>query len=82
MNWFNIHDIRLVRWPGRSPDINLIENLWAMLFTDVYSRGKQCESLGESRSMVKNMWRNSLFLFLTSLSISCARGVPRRYLVR
>ncbi|EFN63808.1 hypothetical protein EAG_12176, partial [Camponotus floridanus] len=30
--WFRNHpEIQLVNWPARSPDLNLIENVWAQM---------------------------------------------------
>lgn len=38
--------IKLLDWPSRSPDLNLIENCWSMLSSIVYD-GKQYASKGE-----------------------------------
>lgn len=32
-------------WPPSSPDLNPIENFWALLKQDIYSEGKQYTSL-------------------------------------
>ncbi|KAG2802899.1 hypothetical protein PC113_g18682 [Phytophthora cactorum] len=40
--------VQLLDWPARSPDLNPIENVWAILASKVYSRGKQYNSLQTS----------------------------------
>lgn len=38
-------DDRIMKWPPSSPDLNPIENLWALLKREIYSEGKQYTSL-------------------------------------
>jgi len=40
----NIGDNKLMEWPPASPDLNCIENLWAIVKQDIYKNGKQFSS--------------------------------------
>jgi len=41
MAWLDDHDVRLLDWPPRSPDMNPIENVWGKMSQIVYANGKQ-----------------------------------------
>lgn len=36
MEFFEEQDVKLFSWPARSPDLNPIENVWALLARKVY----------------------------------------------
>lgn len=40
-----LRDEKIMTWPPCSPDLNPIENLWALLKREIYSEGKQYTSL-------------------------------------
>ena len=40
-----LKDERIMTWPPSSPDLNTIEQLWALLKREIYSEGKQYTSL-------------------------------------
>ncbi|KAG2761572.1 hypothetical protein PC116_g9081 [Phytophthora cactorum] len=48
--------VQLLVWPARSPDLNPIENVWAILARKVYSRGKQYNSLQDLTAAVMVAW--------------------------
>lgn len=53
--WFESHNIKLMSWPAFSPDLNPIENLWAILSRAVYSEGQVYNNINELElSIIKN----------------------------
>ena len=54
MEWFSNKNIVVLNWSSRSPDINLIENLWGILARRVYSRGRKFSSIQELEVEVRN----------------------------
>ncbi|KAF4736386.1 hypothetical protein FOZ63_022494, partial [Perkinsus olseni] len=55
---------KVLPWPACSPDLNVIENLWSYLKQDIYSGGRQYNTLDE-------LW--------AAIECS-ARSVPRNFL--
>ena len=37
MKWIREHGIEVIKWPGNSPDLNPIENLWSIFKGKLYS---------------------------------------------
>ncbi|POM79033.1 Transposase [Phytophthora palmivora] len=47
------HNVRVMWWPAKSPDLNPIENLWRILARAVYANGKQYETKTELVNAIK-----------------------------
>lgn len=45
-------------WPSKSPDMNIIENVWSLLARAVYKEGKQYSNKVELRNSIIHEWRN------------------------
>ena len=52
--WFKENDISVLEWPGQSPDLNPIENLWRDLKTRVMAR--KPTNLTQLESFAKEEW--------------------------
>ena len=50
--WFEAQNIPLLDWPNRSPDLNPMENLWAILARRVYANNKQYETVQELKDAI------------------------------
>ena len=47
-----------MKWPSRSSDLNLIENLWGILVREVYKNHRQFASVRELKTAIKAAWQN------------------------
>ena len=45
-----------MEWPSRSPDLNIIENVWGLLARKVYANGRQFKDLNSLTEAVAKAW--------------------------
>ena len=58
-NWYlEDNGIECIKWPGRSPDCNLIENLWDEIKNEAARKVKEHTSLQDLRCMLRRSWAN------------------------
>ena len=53
-NWFNENSISVMPWPARSPDLNPIENIWAIIDQKLSSH--TIHNLAELERLVDRYW--------------------------
>lgn len=51
------HFINKEDWPGNSPDLNPIENLWSIMFEKVYEKGP-FKNISTMKSKVERVWKD------------------------
>ena len=57
--WFKEKNITLLEWPALSPDLNPMENLWAIMSWDVYNHSNhQFDSVANLKPAIINSWNN------------------------
>ena len=39
-NYFRINQVNTLKWPSRSPDLNIVENIFAFMSKHIYKDGK------------------------------------------
>ena len=54
--WLEDHDVRVLPWPAKSPDLNPIENVWAVLAQHVYAEGRQYTTKEELKQAILVNW--------------------------
>lgn len=75
-SWIQSEDVELLPWPPYSPDLNIIENVWAWLSRKVYEGGRQFEDKDTLIEAIRDAWaqisldylkKNCMILFQTVL---------------
>ena len=85
-DWFNDNDIEVLDWPPQSPDINIIEHVWAWLAKKL--AGRKFRDTDELWNQLRELWYSipdefvlSLYKSLPNrmLSIIKNKGGPTKY---
>lgn len=67
-------NVPVLEWPACSPDLNPIENVWALLAKKVYQKGRQFESVRDLKEAILVEWANIDQSILQNL----INSMPRR----
>ncbi|KAF8795258.1 Transposable element Tc3 transposase like protein [Argiope bruennichi] len=57
-DWFLTNNVDVLQWPAKSPDLNIVENIWAMLVRRFYADGRQFDSQTQLREALNDSWDN------------------------
>jgi len=60
-------NIKTMPWPAKSPDLNVIENVWGVLARSVYENGRQFGSRAELVDQIQISWNQIKPSYLKSL---------------
>ena len=52
------NEVDVLPWPARSPDLNIIENLWGIIVRDIYKDSKHYGSKDELKVAIMEAWNN------------------------
>ncbi len=56
IEWLKSKKYRIFPWPARSPDMNIIENLWGIMVRKIYANGKQFNSIQDLEKAILDCW--------------------------
>lgn len=73
------HEHLFENWPSKSPDMNIIENVWGLLARAVYKNGRQYNNKDELKEAVLEAWENISHDQIQSLYDSLPRRILRLY---
>lgn len=73
-NFLDESELSILPWPGNSPDLNPIENCWALLKSKVYARPNT--SLQILKQNITDIWQNDEDL--REMINNCIRSLPTR----
>lgn len=73
-NWLAANDVHTLDWPAKSPDLNIIENVWGLLARKVYAQGRQYQNVEDLADAVLDCWNN----FDRSYIRTLYKSIPRR----
>lgn len=73
-SWLESFEVDVLDWPAKSPDLNIIENVWGQLARAVYADGKQYASVADLEVNVRDAWDAIDLSYLKNLY----RSIPKR----
>lgn len=65
--WLSDQNLEILDWPSRSPDMNIIENVWGYLSRKVYANGHQFLTKQELIAAIEREWYNLDQSYIQSL---------------
>lgn len=54
--WLKDNKVTVLDWPSKSPDMNIIENVWGILVRRVYAGGKQFDNIMDLKRAIIEAW--------------------------
>lgn len=72
--WLADHQIECLDWPAKSPDLNVIENVWGMMVRHIYKNGTQCDDVGSLTNAIIDGWEKIGEDYLKNIY----KSIPRR----
>ena len=72
-HWLSSKNVKLLDWPAKSLDLNIIENVWGLLARRVYAHGRQFDKLEDLADRVVDCWSSITEVCLVKLYESIPR---------
>lgn len=68
------NDVEVLDWPAKSPDLNIIENMWGQLVRVVYASGRQYNNVCDLQDAIMAAWNSIDIHYIRNLY----RSIPTR----
>jgi transposase len=79
---FAEHDVEVMEWPARSPDLNPIENVWSAMSTIMYSNSRQYATKEDLKTAILAVWdeisQSSIDTFIDTMPKRCIECIKLR----
>lgn len=75
MDFLNRHNVHVLPWPAKSPDLNPIEHLWDHIGRQIRRRPRQAANIRELEQAIHDEWRNIPNDVIRRLTFSMRRRV-------
>lgn len=70
------HQVCTLPWTAKSPELNIIDNVWGLMIRKVYVNGNQLDSVEDLKESIVNIWLSQTAGYMQKLF----RSIPRRLL--
>ena len=59
LDWFKLNKVKVISWPGNSPDFNPIEHCWNV-FKDRVMQYGQNTNIPQLKTTINKVWKNEM----------------------
>ena len=73
-DWKDDHNLKTLPWPAKSPDLNIIENLWFILKHNLQKNLHSIKTVNDLKSAISRTWENVTLTYIRGLY----RSMPNR----
>ena len=75
--WMEDNNVAILNWPARSPDLNLIENVWRLMVQNIYENGRSFKNKEDLKKEIVFTWENLLIEY--SMPTRCIEVIKKSY---
>lgn len=76
-NYCEEHNINVLQWPSKSPDLNPIENLWGTIVKEIYKHDFRPQNVNQFRQRISDTWQQITPEYTQQLIFSMPRRLQK-----